>query len=224
MFYIIIFGLIIIIAAISLFIQSRREKETDRNLQEITERKGWQFVNESSTSYLEKYNHFDLFTTGHSNFASNILKANIEGTPIEVFEHHYTTTDKSYLSDNRRNTYHEKTVMHLSQKTLKLPQFVLQPQGSSESTTEGLLGIGNGSNRFSDQYLLQGRYEDQVKALFTPEIQNFFNKNSGFYVEGWNQELLVQVDKLEPGEIETFVERGMQIFKLLAQANKDLRT
>ena len=72
---------------------------------------------------------------------------------------------------------------------------------------------------FSKKYLLRGKDEQKIRALFTDEVLAFFAGQDKLCVEGFSSHLcFYRAFKLiEPEDIPAFMKEGFEVFRLFTQ-------
>lgn len=100
-----------------------------------------------------------------------------------------------------RFRYVEQTVAGFFLAGRGLPGFTLRPEGLVEKfgAALGMQDIDFAAQpAFSNSYVLQGADEEAVRALFTDEVLRQFGDQKGWWIEGWNEWLLIYKRKSRP--------------------------
>lgn len=136
--------------------------------------------------------------------AKNIENLLVGNTPsYNFFFADVYLSDGAYLTNIGRDV----TIVHLSNVRKELPDFTLEKEGLLD-----LLGFAAKNDidfdaypQFSNRYYLTGEQEEEVRALFTPELITFFEGQNNMYVECVNNSLLVHTDVLlDPKQLATY--------------------
>ena len=111
---------------------------------------------------------------------------------------------------------------------MNLPQFALRPEYLFDKIGSALgyqdIDIDFESDRtgveFSKKYLLQGKDEQKVRELFTPEVLGFFGGQYGVSTEGGGDQLIFYRlgKRIKPEDVRPFIEEGLEVFRLFASS------
>jgi hypothetical protein len=171
--------LIVLFAAIYVFIRNRRE----RNLKTLTMSMGLTFNPKGPDIHILESTGIKLFNRGVSKYTSNLINWNIFGDICaQIFDYSHKPVI-GYFS--KYSCRHYITVMLINLQK-PLPQFVLRPEYFSDKLAEffGFNDIDfNAYPEFSKKYFLKGKNRDEVMAFFSPEILMFFARHPGWSVE-----------------------------------------
>jgi hypothetical protein len=135
---------------------------------------------------------FQLFNIGHSKRFSNGMTQEKNGVKISIFEYFYTT------GSGKNSTTYRQTVTLFSTPQLKLPQFMLKPEGLFHKIGEifGAKDIDfEDSPAFSKKYLLKSDIENETRTTFSKEIRNFLSDKVNYIIEGNGMNLLMHTGK-----------------------------
>ncbi|MFN6515413.1 MAG: hypothetical protein RMY29_013090 [Nostoc sp. CreGUA01] len=129
---------------------------------------------------------------------------------------------------------HWQTVAFLYDDNMRIPKFLLKPKNILEQLTDflGSHDIKFENNpRFSEQYLLRGSHEQDIRQIFTDNILTFFEGKIGFYpaiqttpfVEAADACLIyyLQDVRFEPEQMELFLKEAMEVFELFRAKTSD---
>ena len=115
-----------------------------------------------------------------------------------------------------------QSVICFQSPQLNLPKFRLRPEYFSDKIGSklGYQDIDFESHptaaEFSKKYLLRGKDEQKIRALFTDEVLAFFAGQDKIRVEGFSSHLcFYRAPKLiEPEDIPAFMKEGFEVFRL----------
>jgi hypothetical protein len=114
-----------------------------------------------------------------------------------------------------------QTVVLFRARELRLPDFSLRPEHLGHKIG-GLMGLQDIDfeqfPRFSSSYLLQGKDESRIRALFTPSLLYFFEQNPGLAVDGSGDRLVFLRPKkrLKPEQWQQHLAEARQVLALFA--------
>jgi len=193
-------------------------KKRARELQAVAASLGYEFA-DTRNDMLDTLGEFSLFTRGRYGKAANLLGTKADGAALAVFDYSYVV--RSGSGRNRHDTTHTQSVLVCEAERLDLPQFRIEPEGLFDR-----VGAAMGAQdidftdhpAFSKAFVLQGSDEAQVRALFTPEKLDYFAGHKGICVEGHGRRLILYRygKRVAPKEIQSFVEQGRELLRLLA--------
>ena len=184
----------------------RRSKQ----LSALAGRMGFFYERDGPAWMLEGFAGFELFGQGSSRRFHHVLKGRMAAGQILLFDYEYTVG-----SGKNSSTYYQ-TVFALETPGRELPAFSLAP----ETFSDKLFSLFGSQDidfeefpAFSKAYLLRGKDESAVRALFAPRALREFESRPGFFVEGaggwlmfYKSDAAVSVDKLE-----TFFSEGAAV-------------
>ena len=118
-----------------------------------------------------------------------------------------------------------QTMICFQSPQLNLPKFQLGPEGWGHKIGSklGYQDIDFESHltavEFSKKYLLRGKDEQKIRALFTDEVLAFFAGQDKICVEGLSSHLcFYRARKLiEPEDIPAFMKEGFEVFRVFAR-------
>ena len=130
-----------------------------------------------------------------------------------------------YMVASGQHADHQ-TVICFQSPQLNLPRFQLGPEGWGHKIGSklGYQDIDFESHLtavgFSKKYLLRGKDEQKIRALFTDEVLAFFAGQDNVYVEGFSSHLcFYRASKLiEPEDIPAFMKEGFEVFRLFTSS------
>ena len=126
-------------------------------------------------------------------------------------------------SSGDSTTRSDHTIAWIESRSLRLPRFTLSPEHSFTEFFGSFLKLQDynfaDSPEFSRSYQLSGDDEAPVRALFSPEVREFFATRSGWTLMGHRSRLLLYRHKevVPADEFEDFVRQSIGIFRLMAR-------
>jgi hypothetical protein len=204
--------LITLIIVLSLHLQKRRTEALAR----LATTLGLHFAVDAEPGFLESFNSLHLFTLGRRGSLRNLLRGDLGGVAVCLFDYSYVT------GSGKHRTTHRQTVVGLSMPSLSLPGFNLRPENLLHK-----LGSALGYQDidfaevpgFSSRYLLRGTEEGAIRAAFGRQVLSYLEQRTGISAEGAEHRLIYyRAGKiLPPQTLRTFIEEGRQLAILLAQ-------
>jgi hypothetical protein len=181
-----------------------------------------------------------LFSDG-SSWPKTVLVGDVNGVRV-------TLADYNFSPPGTKSKTKETTILSIQTNSLNLPPFTLMPSGwliDSLSSMVGYRDINFDSHpQFSKQYLLRAfdeddqgnefsRYEEPsssafkatkneslVRDLFTHELLDLLETNSGVSLEGRGDQFILRrftSQRVPANELTAFVELGVKILSLLSK-------
>ena len=192
-----------------------------KKLKDFAEQMGMEFSAKGDSALLESLSAFDLFD-GSGVDITNVLHGDSEqlgyGEDFEV-----RILEHIYSSDETTCT---QTVIYFRSPQLSLPDFSMRPEHFFHKigSVLGYQDIDFESHptavEFSKKYLLRGKDEQTIRALFTDKVLTFFAAHPDkVCVEGSDDQLIwYQPEKIiEPEDIPAFMKEGFEVFRLFAR-------
>ena len=185
-------------------------------LKAVAERTGWVFREEVPFATIPRLDRFELFRQGGRTRKLRNLMTSPEGDVRAVlFEFSYT------VSTGKSTHTVAQTVYYATSEALELPEFSVRPENFMHSiaTALGYQDIDVEQRPvFSKMFLLRGKDEARVRALFSDGVCEFFEQHDGTCAAGEAHELLYwRAGKLaKPEQIETLVTEGDDLAVRLA--------
>ncbi|MFO0947210.1 MAG: hypothetical protein U1D30_14915 [Planctomycetota bacterium] len=157
----------------------------------------------------------ELFTQGRSRQVLNLLRGETRSVQLSLFDYQYVT------GSGKNATTHKTTALLIRSPSLMLPRFTLKPENFFHriGTFFGLKDINFEEHpEFSRKYLLKGKNEEAVRALFVPSRLEFFEGTNGTYVEGDGDQLVFcrPGERVDPDKLRSFLEEGFAIYSQLS--------
>jgi hypothetical protein len=195
-------------------------KKRTNDLQAAAASLGYEF-SPTRNDMLDTLSEFSLFTRGRYGKATNLLGTNVDGAAVAVFDYAYTVHSGS--GKNRRDTVHTQSVLVCESEGLDLPAFRMEPEGLFERIGSAMGGQDidfPDAPAFSKAFVLQGSDEPGIRALFSGEKLDFLAGHKGICLEGRGRRLITYRygKRVSPKAIQSFVEEGRELLRLLASA------
>ena len=192
-----------------------------KKLKDFAEQMGMECSAKGDSALLESLSAFDLFSQSGVKI-TNVLHGDSEqlgyGEEFEVRILEYTyQSGESTIS---------QTVICFRSSQLSLPDFSMRPEHFFHKigSVLGYQDIDFESHptavEFSKKYLLRGKDEQKIRALFTDAVLTFFAAHPDkVCVEGSDDQLIwYQPGKIiEPEDIPAFMKEGFEVFRLFAR-------
>jgi hypothetical protein len=204
-----------VIAAASYY----QEKQRREQMQAVAARMGFSFSAEGEAGLRESLGHFHLFSQGRSRKTRNVMRREIHGVAVVLFDYQYTT------NSSRHSNIHRQTVLLFETERLRLPFFTLRPQGLFRKLAAafGYGGLDFPAHPvFSDVYLLKGSDESRIRDLFSGEALSYYERRSNLCTEGAGQQLVFYRGngREDPGSMDGFLEQGLEVLDLFLESEE----
>ena len=192
-----------------------------KKLKDFAEQMGMEFSAKGDSALLESLSAFDLFSQSGVKI-TNVLHGDSEqlgyGEDFEVriLEHIYSSDDSTI----------SQTVIFFRSPQLSLPDFSMRPEHFFHKigSVLGYQDIDFESHptavEFSKKYLLRGKDEQKIRALFTDTVLTFFSVDRDkVWLEGSGDQLISYrwCQLIEPEDIPAFMKEGFEVFRLFTQ-------
>ena len=210
-------GIIGLILGGLLFLHVRKlGEQRTKKFTDFAEQMGMEFSVEDEWDIGESLSAFDLFWEAD---ITNVLSGDSEqlgyGEEFEV-----TVLECTYAIGEDAQV--NQTVIYFRSPQLNLPKFQLRPEewhhkiGSKLGYQDIDFESHPTAVEFSKKYLLRGKDEQKIRALFTDEVLAFFAGQDKICVEGFSSHLcFYRARKLiEPEDIPAFMKEGFEVFRL----------
>jgi hypothetical protein len=202
----IMFGGFVVLMAVIITASARYAKKRARELTEVAQRIGFQFVGKAWTGpSLSSQHKTSLLQRTRGRF-SNVMTGSSGGLQISLFDYTYPMGKSSVT----------QTVAAFSQDQ-QLPPFALRPENFLDRIGDAIVhnDIDFDSNpEFSKRYLLKSPDEAGTRRLFTPAFLAYLEQcQANWCVEGSGPTLLVFHGRgtVTPSDLPTFLEETSRI-------------
>ena len=165
-----------------------------------------------------------LFREGRSRVVTNMLHGDSE---LLGFAEEFEVRIFAYgFAQQQQDQHRMQSVICFQSPQLNLPKSQLRPEHFFDKIGSklGYQDIDFESHptavEFSKKYLLRGKDEQKIRALFTDEVLAFFAGQDNVYVEGFSSHLCFyrELKLIEPEDIPAFMKEGFEVFRLFASS------
>jgi hypothetical protein len=200
-FFLLIIGLVVGIYLYS----SKKEKERALAMQQVAQQIGWGFAPVVPDGMIPHTGYFNLFNSGHSRQAKNMIYGELNGVKAAVFDYRYT------VGHGKNSHTYNQSVLYFETPKLQLPMFTLSPENFMHKfiSALGYQDIDFATHpEFSKKYLLRGQNEMAIRNAFTAQVMNFYEANHGLSTEGGGSQLFVYrlSHRLQPFEVGQYLQ------------------
>ena len=212
-------SMLLIVALIALAIlaavqKTKKERERTQALQQTADALGWSFEPVAEVDSIPGIDRFTLYDPGHSREVRNLMYREVDEVNTTVFDFIYS------MGTDKHRTTHVQSVVHLEPIDQSFPDFSLWPEGPFDKlfSAFGYQDIDFGQRPdFSRKYILRGKDEPAIRQTFNDRLLSFYESEPGLFTDAVDNQLFVYraQQRLEPGEIESFVDLGKQILTLM---------
>ena len=234
-----------------LFLRARKLREQrTKKFKDLAEQMGMEFSAKGDSALIESLSVIaTLMGTTHSPTGqhwtvrgrkiTNMLYGDAEqlglteDVEVRIFDYKYT---KGVLQHSETL---EQTVIYFRSPQLNLPTFTLQPEVVGDKINPLVQTFrdidfesGQAAVQFSGKYVLKGKDERKVRALFTDEVLALFASKDSVVTQGSGDQLVLfrcegvlpdkhptwgyVLTKIEPEDIPAFMKEGLEVFRLFA--------
>jgi hypothetical protein len=207
--WLIIGGVAALVGAIALVARGVERKRREAYEQHCLIR-GFKFEPERPEGERRFRDFFEPFNQGHSRRWSYTISGQLHGAAFTAFEYRWVTG-----GGKSSHTHHIGGLVWEADDAV-FPQFSLTPEGwfSRLGQVFGMQDIDfDDAPEFSKAYRLKGPNEAAIRALFTPEMRQFFAVTLGRHVAGGGRFLFWWVDGRLPNaeQLDEWLELGDQV-------------
>ena len=199
--------------------------QQSKKLEDFAEQMGMKFSEKGDSALRESLSLFDLFSRSGVKI-TNVLYGDSEQLGYgEEFKVRILECSYVVASGEHSTKTIVQTVIYFRSPQLSLPRFGVRPEEWHHKLRSklGYQDIDFESHptavEFSKKYLLRGKDEQKIRALFTDEVLAFFAGQDKICVEGFSSHLcFYRARKLiEPEDIPAFMKEGFEVFRLFTQ-------
>jgi len=166
-------------AALALVFYFKWKRKKD--LEELAASMGLAFSPDGPDETVLAGTGLEIFRSGHSRRASNLIQVESRAGLIRFFDYRYVT------SSGKNSQSHAFTLALIACSACDIPAFDLKPESFIYKIGEAL-GFKDidlpAFPVFSDKYRLTGPDEAAVHMFFTPQRAAWFERNQGLRVQG----------------------------------------
>lgn len=197
--------IIILVFVIVIVVSVMHEKKRREGLQLAAERLGLSFDPAGGDVLTREFARFHLFDTGRGRKAQNLMHGGGRDAEVLIFDYQFVTG-----SGKHRHT-HRQTVVAFPLGTRLLPDFEVRPENVFHKigTAFGYQDIDFAERPgFSSRFLVRGKDEEAVRALFDERRIEALEGTPGICVEGGGAWLVVYRagKRRNPNDIAAFLE------------------
>jgi hypothetical protein len=213
-FFFVFFGAVIILMVVIAVLSIRAERKRTEGLQKVAGEMGFEFTAEPHEKFLGCYPGFHLFSQGSDREIRNLLRGKAGGLEVSIFDYSYVTS-----GGNSRKTWRQ-TVLAFEIDDVNLPGFSLRPEVWLDKVGQwlGYKDINFESYpKFSKMYLLRsGEKEEDVRALFTDRVLEYYEEHPNVCTEGCGGRLVYYRanQRLNAADVRPFLEEGFEVLAL----------
>lgn len=206
-------AVIVAVVVIALYFEKKRAEA----IRAAAEAMGFSYAKKGGASLLNALMPFTLFKQGHSRKIHHVLHGKANDIDVTVMDYRYTT------GGGKNSSTHQQTVLLFRSDLLQLPSFVLRPEHVFDKIG-GALGFQDidfdAYPEFSRRYVLKGKDEEAIRALFHKDILTFYEQQRGISTEGLGKTLLYYraSRRVKPAELQAFIADGLTVFGLFRSA------
>ena len=175
---------VVVAAGLAYYMNLRRRKE----VQETAQLMGFDWFDQAPALATAPFADFELFTRGHSHAVSNVMRGQIGGQNVLIFDYRYTT------GSGKNRSSHSQTVVGIVGGGGKLPDFTLSPESFLDRILEafGYQDLDFDEDpEFSKCFLLRGKDVERIREVFGPEVREHLLNHRGISVEKRGDSMIV---------------------------------
>jgi hypothetical protein len=209
--FMILAGVVIAVAALAG--QYLREEEMRKRWRAVADREGFSFLAEGDAALWHAVDRFPLFSRGRARKMTNVLRKNVEGRAVWIFDYRFT------IGSGKHSHTHRQTVAVFESEQNRLPWFTLRPEGLFAKLGSFLGQQDIDFERhpaFSDAYLLQGEDEARIRKVFTDRVLSYYAGRSGLCTEGGGPRIVCYRagQRIAPERVDAFLRQGLEVVDL----------
>jgi hypothetical protein len=199
------------------YVLLRQDEKRAAALRLAAERQGWRFEAKPDGIVIPGSAQRELFTQGRAQKVRNHMVMERDGRQVAVFDYQYTTG-----AGKSQRTW-KQTVAHVHAPGLDLPAFVLRPENVFHKIG-GMFGYQDidldTDPDFSGRYLLRGVDEAAIRALFTADVRDFYDRHAKSCTEAAGADLFFwRTDRrVAPEDVAGFVDEALVLTDRLQSA------
>ena len=187
-------------------------------LRAVARRLGMQYRPVEEFSSRNLLSEFPLFKRGRNRVIKNILEKQSDDltTKVQIFDYRFET------GFNKTRRSWEQTIFFVQSKQLAVPEFSMQPETVFHKLGSYLFKMQDIDfeqyPKFSGNYLLQGEDEHYIRFMMNDRLLQFFNSETGWYMEGINFYLILYKlnKRFKARQIRDFYINGEAIYQSIA--------
>ena len=212
-FPILFVGLLLVLMGVIAYLAYRAEKKRTVGWRQAANDLGFQFAPDPSEEILGRYPGFHLFSQGRRRDVQNLLRGKAGGLEVSIFDYSYVTG-----SGKSRRTWRQ-TVLAFEIDDADLPGFSLRPEMWFHKVGQwlGYKDIDFDTHpTFSKRYLLRSEEEDEIRALFTDRVLEYYEDHPNVCTEGGGGRLVYYraQKRVDPADARAFLGEGFDVLAL----------
>ena len=168
------------IVFVAILYHRKRERERTEAMRATCELMQFSFTPKVAEEETRQWGNFALFALGHSRKAKNVMRGQVDGQAVVLFDYQYTESAGQHSQTFRY------TVAVLKDGARGVPDFRLTLENVLHKIGQwfGYQDIDFPDDpEFSRKYLLRGPDEEAVRDTFTPELRHFLMSALAWHVE-----------------------------------------
>ena len=199
-------------------------EQRTKKFKDLAEHMGMKFSAKCDSALRESLSLFDLFKESQ---ITNVLSGDSEQLGYgEEFKVRILECSYVVASGEHSTKTIVQTVIYFRSPQLSLPRFGVRPEEWHHKLRSklGYQDIDFESHptavEFSKKYLLRGKDEQKIRALFTDTVLTFFAGHPDrVLLEGSDDQLILYRSgiRIEPEDIPAFMKEGFEVFRLFAR-------
>jgi hypothetical protein len=211
--FVVVTGFIVVIAVAV----TRAEKKRVEEVRTVAAAMGFTFHEPAAGDTLAPWvGALPLFDRGHSRRCLGALEGAIAGNAVVLMDYRYVT------GSGKNQTTHTQTVAVFTEAGRGLPEFELCPEHVFHKIGQafGYQDLDfEGHEEFSKHYLLRGRDETAVRAVFGPETLSLLGGDPGWSVQSCEGRLAVfrARKRVKPPVLPAFLADALRIAGALSR-------
>ena len=177
-----------------------KESIRDKKLRAYSESKGWSYF--AGSQRPTRWKPFPSFYGKQIRRENNIITAQIAGIECTIAD---VVVKAGALITGKLDEF---TALHIPVKGF--PEFTLEKEKVIDKLMDAKANKDidfDSHPQFSDHYLLQGSYEEEVRKFFNDDLLTYLEGHDGFHVEAYQEGMIIygQNKQLREGEIDELV-------------------
>lgn len=173
---------------------------------------GFEFLPGGDQRLLGELEPFHLFSQGRAKTLWNLMRGSDGMLEIASFDYRYT------VGSGKSRRVLAQSVVCLTCSGGTLPRFCLRPENlwHKIGTIFGYQDIDFPDHpSFSQKYLLRGGDETAIRAVFTRDVLEFFERRPPFSAEAGGSRLIIyrELKLVPPEQLRDFLEEGLQTLR-----------
>ena len=213
--WVIVAGLALVVASLIGFAVWSEQRRT-KQFQEAARELGFEVLDLLPPDMDGYRSRFTVFNSGRRRKVSNILRRQVEGLQVLLFDYSYTT------GSGKQSHTHQQTVAMFWSRELNLPEFRLSPEGWLSKLTQmfGTQDIDFAeSPEFSQKFVLAGPIETAIREFFQVDQLSALATFDSLCVEACTDCLVIWFHsrRIPAAGVREFFRKAFEVFSILKQ-------